>query len=139
MQMAQLDELAAKFLVDDAMAPERLASVVEKLLQYCVVQKNGTVEIIGDQLSGKELVKLVLAARFVASRLSKGAVSEEVSAEDISQYTGLPKNQATARAKECVDEKCAERSARGTFRARGHKVDGFVAGLTIKKATQGGR
>jgi hypothetical protein len=125
-----LKKLAEQFLVDDDTSPELLGELIQKLLPYCVVRKNGTVDVVGGNLSGKALVKLVLAARLVASKLGESSISGDVTAEEIAEYTGLPKNQAAARAKESVDERFAERSARGSYRARQHKLASFLAELS---------
>jgi hypothetical protein len=112
---------------------DRLGSIIEKLLPYCVVRTNGTVEVAAEKFSGKNQVKLVLASRLVASKLKQSSVSGEVSASEISKYTGLPKNQAAARAKECVDERFAERSTRGTYIARQNMLDRFLVELASTK------
>lgn len=126
-----LDELGKQFLVDDEVRNERLEQLLKKALPHCVVDTKGTVHLKNLNLSGREQVKLVLAGRLIASKLPGAAVSNEVTVEQMAEYTGLPKNQATARAKECLDEKFAERSARGSYRARVHKVEQFLDTLTI--------
>jgi hypothetical protein len=118
-------KLRSDFLVDDEVSPERLLTLIESLLPHCVVSKKGKVEIKRAGLAGRQLVKLVLVARLAAHQLDE-TISDEVNADELSENTGLPKNQATARAKECVDERFAERSARGNYRARPRKVDGFL-------------
>jgi len=133
-----IEKLSQKFLVDGDVDPERLGHLIQQLLPYCVVRKNGAVDIVAGELSGKGQVKLVLAARLVASKLKDSTVSGEVTAEEISQYTGLPKNQAAARAKECVDDKFAERSARGSYRARDHKLDSFLPELSETRDSRAG-
>jgi hypothetical protein len=125
-----LTKLSERFLIGDETSPEELAQLIQKLLPYCVVHKSGRVDVVAGNLPGRELVKLVLSARLVASRLKESLVSGEVTAEEIAEYTGLPKNQAAARAKEAVDERFAERSARGSYRARPSKLDSFLDQLS---------
>jgi hypothetical protein len=125
-----LEKLSREFLIDDEASPERWGELIQKLLPYCVVRKNGTVEITQGKLAARALVKLVLSARLVASKLSGSSVNGEVTAEEIAEFTGLPKNQAAARAKESVDERFAERSTRGSYRARQNKLDDFLEGLS---------
>jgi hypothetical protein len=132
-----LKKLTDKFLVDDNMTPDKLGEQIEKLLTYCIVRKNGTVDILAGEFSGKDLVKLVLSARLLASKIVESPVSSEVTAEEIAEFTGLPKNQAVARAKEIVDEKFAERNTRGSYKARPHKVDRFIAELPLGKGSKG--
>jgi hypothetical protein len=127
-----LNELKEKFLVNDEFRSERLESLILKALPHCVVQKNGIVEIKRLGLSGKDQVKLVLAARLIASKLDE-SVTEDVTAEQLAEYTGLPKNQAAARAKECFDERYAARCARGSYKARPLKAEEFLDGLAQAK------
>jgi hypothetical protein len=134
-----LGKLTEQFLVADEVSPKRLGELVQKLLPYCVVRKSGAVDIVAGNLSGKEQVRLVLAARFVASKLKESSVSAEICTEEIAQYTGLPRNQAAARAKECVDERFAERSARGSYRAVQHRLERFLTELSGTSESKGDR
>jgi hypothetical protein len=128
-----IETLSKQFLVDDEVGSDRLGKIIEGLLPYCVVRTNGSVEVAVEKFSGKNQVKLVLASRLVASKLERSTVSGEVSASEISKYTGLPKNQAAARAKDCVDERFADRSTRGTYIARQNMLERFLAELTSSK------
>ena len=123
-----LEDLKEQFLVEDEIRTERLEQLIRKALPHCVVDKKGVVHIKDARRSGKEQVKLALAGRLVASKLDD-AVSEDVTVEQLAEYTGLPKNQAAARAKECLDEKFADRSSRGTYKARVNKTEEFLDSL----------
>ena len=131
----ELDKLKEQFLVDDDVRTERLEQLIRQALPHCVVDRKGGVHLRGPDRSGKDQVKLVLAGRLVASKLDE-AVSSDVSVDQLAEYTGLPKNQAAARAKECLDEKFAERSARGSYKARVNKVEEFLNALS--SGTPGG-
>jgi hypothetical protein len=124
-----LDDLRSQFVVDDDVRSEKLEALIQRALPQCVVRKNGSVEIKRSDLTGKQTVKLVLAARLLASKLEESVVGE-VTVEQMSEYTGLPKDQAAARCKECLDERFAERSTRGTYRARMLKIEEFLDGLS---------
>ena len=129
------EELKEQFLVDDQIVRDRLERLMEKALPHCAVHKNGTVEVRRSDLSGKDQVKVVLSARLIASKLDE-SLSSDVTVDQIAEYTGLPKNQATARAKECLDEKFAERTARGSYKARVRKVEEFFEELGQTKAAR---
>jgi hypothetical protein len=130
-----LDELKKQFLVDDEVRTERLEQLLCKALPHCVVDKKGTVHLKSSALSGREQIKLVLAGRLIASKLD-AEVSGEVTVDQLAEYTGLPKNQAAARAKECIDDRFAERSVRGSYRARVHKLEQFLDRLPPTETTQ---
>jgi sulfur carrier protein ThiS len=132
--------LSKQFLVDDDASPEEWGRLIEKLLPHCVVRKNGTVEIKNGRLSARLLAKLVLSARLVASKVNGSSVKSDVTVGEIADFTGIPKNQSKARAKELVDEHFAERTARGSYRARRNKIDVFLDGLSgASDAKKGGR
>jgi len=131
-----LDELRSQFVIDDDVKSEKLEALIHKALPHCVVRKNGSVEIRRSDLPGKQQVKLVLAARLLASKLDE-AILGEVTVEHLSEYTGLPKGQAAARAKECMDERFADRSARGSYKARPLKVEEFLDGLSATRNFKG--
>jgi hypothetical protein len=124
-----IEKLAGQFVVDDEFGVDRLGRIIEGLLPYCVINRKGAVEIMQVGLSAKQKVKLVLAARLAASKMPGMQVQAEVTAPEIAEYTGLPQDQAAARAKDCFDEKFAERAGRGSYRARQHKIDGLLASL----------
>jgi len=123
-----LDDLRGQFVVEDDVRSEKLETLIRKALPHCVVRKNGSVEIKRSDLTGRQAVKLVLAARLLASKLYE-TVASDVTVEQIAEHTGLPKGQAAARAKECLDERFAERSVRGSYRARLLKVEEFLDSL----------
>ena len=131
-----LDDLRSQFVVDDDVRSEDEA-LIQKALPHCVVrEKNGSVEIKRSDLAGRHAVKLVLAARLLASKLDD-AVASDVTVEQVAEYTGLPKDQAAARAKECLDERFAERSARGSYRARLLKVEEFLDSIGQSRRSEG--
>ena len=106
-----LDDLRNQFVVDDDVRSEKLEALIQKALPHCVVRKNGSVEIKRSDLTGKQAVKLVLAARLLASKLHD-TVTSEVTVEQIAECTGLPKDQAAARAKpKCAREHNGENGA----------------------------
>jgi hypothetical protein len=124
-----LEKLRKEFFVNTDLAEEDLAHLIQALRPFCAVDKSGNVKVRRADLSGRQQIKLVLAARLVAHKLNE-SISEEVDADDLSGSTGLPKNQAAARAKECVDEGFAERGARGSYRACAGELNGFFRELS---------
>ena len=128
-------QLKEQFLVEDDVQNEKLEQLIQKALPYCTVRKNGTVEVKRSDFSGKQQIKLVLSARFIASKLDESIVGD-VTVEQLSEYTGVPKDQAAARAKECLDERFAERSSRGSYKARPLKIEEFLDSLSPAKDTK---
>lgn len=126
----ELSEIAGRFLVDNDVGKEKLAVLIEKLLPYCRVQRDGVVDITAAGLSAPQAVRLVMAARLAASKLEGSEVAGEVGVEEIAEFAGIAKNQARARLKDAVDSKFAERTSRGSYRARAQRLDTFLEELT---------
>jgi len=123
-----IEELKKKFLVDTDVAKERFEDLLANMLQHCVVDKKGTVHINDAKMGALKKVKLVLAARYLASKLD-GAISASVTAAEITTSTGLPDKQVHARAKDAVDSKFAVTVKPGTYLAVPHKIEPFLDSL----------
>ena len=122
------EELKRKFILDDAAIRDSLEEVVNIALQYCAVDTSGRVHLKQHDLSGKLRVKVVLAAKTIANQLDE-SLSAEITVADLSKATGLAENQARARASEAVDERFAEPTGRGAYRANPFRVAQFLKGL----------
>jgi len=123
-----IEELKKQFIVDENVLKARLEPVVNKALIYCRIDKDGRVEIRNAKLSGKEQVKLTLAARAIGAEMDP-AISPEVSVFEISKFTGLPANQVRARGKDAIQDKFAQSPRSGVYRAMPHKIEAFLDGL----------
>ena len=125
-----IEELKSKFIVDDDVVAERLEQILQKALQHCVVDKKGNVHINNTKMSATNKVKLVLAARRLASQLDE-SIPANVSPAEIAANTGMAQNIARARLSESVNAKFAESSERGAFRAIPHKIEAFLDELGV--------
>jgi hypothetical protein len=123
-----IEQLKAKFIIEEDVVNRRLESLLTKALQHCAVDKKGTVHINDTRMGGLSKLKLVLAARYLASQLDN-AISASVTSTEIAQSSGLPAGQVRARAKDAVGEKFAESVGRGVFRAMPHKIELFLDSL----------
>lgn len=133
-----IEELRRQFIVDEDVLKARLEPVVTKALAHCRIDKNGQVLITNARLSGKEQLKLVLAARAIGSQMDP-SIPAEVSVAEISKYTGLPENQVRARGKDAIEERFAQSSRSGVYQALPHKVEAFLDRLLPTKSnTDGG-
>src|SRR5271170_6083430 len=91
-KMQSIEELKKQFIVGENLLKSRLEPLVGKALAHCRIDKDGRVEVRNTKLSGREQVKLTLAARAIGSEMDS-AISPEVSVLEISKFTGLPANQ----------------------------------------------
>lgn len=123
-----IEELKKQFIVDEDVLKARLEPIVAKALVHCLLDKNGQVLITDTNLSGKEQVKLALAARAIGSQMDP-RISPDVSVAEISRFTGLPGNQVRARGKDAIEDKFAQSPKTGVYRALPHKVEAFLDGL----------
>jgi hypothetical protein len=127
--MMSIEELRKQFIVDENVLRARLEPIVTKALAHCRIDKNGQVEIKDIRLSGKEQVKLTLAARAIGSAMDP-TISAEVSVVEIAKFTGLPPNQVRARGKDAIEERFAQSPRSGVYRAMPHKIEAFLDALT---------
>jgi hypothetical protein len=131
--MMGIEELRKQFIVDENVLKARLEPVVNKALAHCRIDKDGRVEIRDTRLSGKEQVKLTLAARAIGSEMDS-AISPEVSVVEISKFTGLPANQVRARGRDAIEDKFAQSPRSGVYRALPHKIEAFLDTLAAATA-----
>src|SRR5690349_2167247 len=94
-----VDQLWDQFLVQDDVLAARMAALLPKMIRFCRIDARGHVQILASDLSAKEKIILVAAARAIASRRSSD-ITEEVSVAELAQATGLRKNQVSARCHE---------------------------------------
>ena len=123
-----LEELRKQFIVEEDVLKARLEPIVAKALAHCRLDKNGQVLITDTSLSGKEQVKLALAARAIGAQMDS-AISPDVSVAEISRFTGLPGNQVRARGKDAIGDRFAQSLKTGMYRALPHKVEAFLDSL----------
>lgn len=124
-----IEELRKQFIVDEDLLKSRLEPVVTKALVHCRIDKDGRVEIRNTGLSGKDQVKLTLAARVIGAEMDP-AISPDVSVAEITKFTGLPANQVRARGKDAIEDKFAQSPRSGIYRALPHKIEPFLDGLS---------
>lgn len=120
-----LEELKKQFIVDEDILRERLEPVVSKALKHCRIDKNGQVLITNGKLSAKNRIKLVIAARAIAAQLDAN-IASEVTASELTKFTGLPANQVRARGSDAIKEKFAQSSRAGVYQAIAYKVEPFL-------------
>lgn len=125
------EELRKKFIVGTDVLKARIEDVATKALEHCVVGEDGTVHIETKALPAKSQIKLVLAARSVASQLDD-SLSADVNVSELARSTGLPENQIRARATDAVKERFATSRKQGVYAANPHKIEAFLDSL--KKA-----
>lgn len=124
-----LEELKQQFILSDDAVKLRLEPILTKVIKHCVIDKGGQVHITNKHLSGKQQVMLTIAARAIASQLDDD-ILPYVTVGEIAKYTGLPENQVRARAKDCITDRLAEATEKGTYRAILHKVENFLDSIT---------
>ena len=132
-EQMSLEELKRQFIVDDDVLKSRLEPIVAKALAHCRIDKIGQVHITNTKLSGKDQVKLALAARAIGSQMDATIVAE-VTVAEISRYTGLPGNQVRARGKDAIEDKFAQSPRSGVYCAFPHKVEAFLDSISAAQS-----
>ena len=114
----KIDELAKRFIISSEEKEKILENILEKILDLGVkVAKDGHVFIDDPKLTQKEKVFLVVAARYVAHMLDEG-IPEQVTVREVSVYSGVKEEVASARLKELTDDKYLVRIKKGVYKAQ---------------------
>ncbi|MFA6462012.1 MAG: hypothetical protein WCV90_07140 [Candidatus Woesearchaeota archaeon] len=126
----ELEDLEKQFILDGDMENEDLKTLIEKLLFFCKIDKNGYV--IVDNGSTKKLttpngILLVLSARYLASKLQQklgkeSSIKEEVETQEIAQMLKEKPAIVTARLKDLKDQKLVVPVERGTFKIASYAI-----------------
>jgi hypothetical protein len=127
-----IEELKKKFIVDDDALKNRLEAIATKALKHCVLDTKGNVLFNDPKLTPTERLRLTLAARAIGSQMDS-KMKSEVSIDELSENSGLPKNQVRARAAELVKQKLAVSPKRGVYKAVAHKVEALIDSVAVKK------
>ncbi|MFQ6084300.1 MAG: hypothetical protein ACE5KE_09655 [Methanosarcinales archaeon] len=125
----KIEELKKKFIISPEEYDKSLLSEqIEIVLKFCRVDPNGRVLVDKLNLTNKEKVKLVLVARFLASKLDSN-ISAEVGVDDISENVNISPHQARARISEIVREGFATTKERGSYLVTPYKIDAWLFNL----------
>ncbi|HWZ55395.1 MAG TPA: hypothetical protein VNZ63_04945 [Verrucomicrobiae bacterium] len=124
----KIEDLKKGFFVDEDALKARLEAIVVRAREYCKIGREGHVIITSPDLSTVGQIKLILAARAIASQLDS-SIPAEVTVAEIAAYTGLPANQIRARGMDAIKSRFAESTKRGVYRAYPHKVEAFFEEL----------
>src|ERR1700722_10127006 len=120
-----IEDLKKKFIVDDDVLKNRLEEIATKALEHCVVDKKGNVHFNGSNLSAREKLSLILAARAIASQMDE-TIKSDVSMAELTLISGLPEKQITARIAELTKDKLVTSSKKGIYSAVPHKVEALL-------------
>jgi hypothetical protein len=126
-----IEDLKKKFIVDDDVLKDRLEDIATKALEHCVVDKKGNVHFNSSNLSAREKLSLILAARAIASQMDE-TIKSDVSMAELTLNSGLPEKQITARIAELTKDKLVTSSKKGIYSAVPHKVEALLN--SVKRA-----
>lgn len=128
-----MEDLKKAFIVDERQyEKEKIPEQVRKVLRYCKVSKEGKVLLEKNNFTLRESLKLILTARFLASKLD-GEISEEVSIDElVASMNSSNKESLVTRMKEIVDEGHAKRVSAGAYKIIPFYIDGILDKLNKK-------
>lgn len=129
-----LEEVKAKFIVDEGIHTSKLERLIQTISGFCVVDKQGRVHLSHNTLSTTETVKLVLVARYLAAELEP-QIKSEMTVNEVESSAGIEPKQVGARLSELVSAKFATIVRRGVYRAVPHRIESFVESLSKKRTT----
>jgi len=111
-----MEDLKKAFIVDEkAYEKEKIPEQIRKVLKYCKVAKDGKVLLEKNNFTIKENLRIILIARFLASKLDE-SIKEDINIDEIvACMGGNQKDSLVTRMKEIVDEGIAKRLANGVY------------------------
>ena len=126
----EFEKIKKDFIVDqNAYDIENVPEQIKRLLNFAKVGTGGKVFIESHNLTSDAQLRVVLIARFLANKLQE-EIKQEVSIEELSQYTHLDKDQVRARMSAIVREKFAERKGKGVFVVLPFRIKKFMEELS---------
>ena len=130
--MDDIKELRKRFIIDDAeYDTERIKEDIDRLIPYCKVSGAGRVLIRAKGITEKKKVGLVLVARYVGHRLD-GKIGESVNLDEVSEFTGIKRDNVMAYLSELVREGSCTREKAALYRANPGQISEFLDGLEQK-------
>jgi len=133
-----LEELKRKFIVDEEEEKKRIEGLLQRILRFARVTKEGFVYFERKNLSQIDRVALVIAARYLGGLLEE-SISQEVNLEEITIMTGVSKRVASARVADLSKEGLVDNVSRGRYRARGLFAVEKILDLLERKYTGGSK
>jgi hypothetical protein len=111
-----MEDLKKAFIVDEkAYEKEKIPEQIKKVLKYGKVTKEGRVLLEKNNLTIRDNLKIILIARFLASKLDE-SIREDITIDEIVASMGTDnKESLITRMKEIVDEGVAKRLASGVY------------------------
>ncbi len=117
-----LDNLIDRFVVSHDKEREILSKVLERISQYARIYSNGEVELLSSNMAVKDMVFMVVLARYLAARINelKGEeivknVSQDTELSEIARITGKTAKQVSARLSEMEREGFIRKTGRGRY------------------------
>ena len=128
-----MENLRKSFIVDEKQYErERIPSQVRRVLRYCKVSKEGKVLLEKNSFTHRDNLKLILVARFLASKLDP-SIKEEVSIDELLSSMGKNnRDSLITRMKEIVDAGIAKRPSQGLYSIIPYYVDSILDKLDTK-------
>jgi len=133
----ELENLEKSFILDEDMEHENIKDLVQRVQNFCKIDKNGFVLIDGKTLSKlkiRDKVMLVLTTRHLANRLQQKldrdiTIKEEVTSQELAEMLKEKQLVINARLKELKDKKQVLPVVRGTYKVAPYRIPLFLKTL----------
>ena len=137
-RMTNLEELEKQFIINEDMEHEDIKISINRLLKFCKIDEKGFVIIQKSSLNMIQKIMLVLSARYLASNLQKKLgrekiISDEISANELTDMLREKNTVVIARLKDLKDTKKIISSKRGIYKVASYAIDDFLTELESVK------
>jgi hypothetical protein len=129
-----LEELEKAFIMSEDMEHDEIKDLIERILDICKIDNKGYVVIRKPSMTMQERIMIVLAARYLASRLQQklkrdSPIQESCTTMEIANMLKEKDTVVRVRLKELKDDKKVLSPRRGVFRIAPYEIEDFLKGL----------
>lgn len=125
-------ELKKDFIVDEQYyEKEKMPELIKGLSKFCKVGTGGKIYIEFNNLTTRERIKLVFAARLLASKLEKNIIPQ-MSVDEVVDSANVPRDQVIARLSEFASEGFLSKINKGVYVATPFYIERFLEEINKK-------
>jgi DNA-binding transcriptional ArsR family regulator len=121
----ELEELEQQFISNNDIEREDVKRLIEDIMRYCKIDKNGFVIILNQDIAISDKILLILSAKYLANKLQRilgkePSISEKSDATELANMIRVKKPVVAARLKELKDRNQVISNEKGIYRILPH-------------------
>jgi hypothetical protein len=125
------ENLKNSFFVDENPDDKKVEEYTKKIMPYCRPNKQGAPVFSNQDIKSLDRIKAFLVVRYIANHWET-SIPREIVLDEFVNLLDIPKTQVIARLKDIRDEKFADVTDSGSYRAKPNKIPEFLDRLDAK-------